>query len=61
MTAIVYFSALYLGITVYTMAIKRTSVIMSIALGALLYKEMNIREHILGALVMLFGCLCITI
>ena len=43
------------------MVIKRTSVLISIALGAYLYKELNVKEHFIGATIMIAGCLCIAI
>jgi uncharacterized membrane protein len=58
-TTCFYYSALYMGIAVYAMVIKRTSVIIGILLGAILYKELNVREHVVGAVIMLAGCLCI--
>lgn len=60
-TAIFYYTSLYLGVVVYAMAIKRTSVIISIALGAILYHEINLKQHLVGAVIMLIGCIFVTI
>ena len=60
-TSYFYYISFLIGITVYAMVIKRTSVLISIALGAYLYKELNVKEHVIGATIMIAGCLCIAI
>lgn len=59
--AFLYYISIYLGVVVYAMAIKRTSVIISIALGAILYHEINFKQHLVGAVIMLLGCIFVTI
>ena len=51
--------ALSLTLVVYVIAIKRTSGLMSVAFGHLFFNELNVRERILGAVVMFIGVLLI--
>ncbi|MGI6681398.1 MAG: EamA family transporter [Bdellovibrionota bacterium] len=60
-TSAFFYIAVYLGTTVYAMIIKRGSVLISIILGAILYKEVNLKEHMIGALIMLLGCFFVAI
>lgn len=47
--------ALQLTLVAYVVAIKRTSTAISVGWGALFFKEKNIREKLLGVLIMLSG------
>lgn len=48
-------TAVQSGLTVYVAAIKRTSVLMGVALGILIFKEMGFRERLTGAGIMIAG------
>jgi uncharacterized membrane protein len=45
----------------YVIAVKRTSLLFSILLGGIFFKEINIRERLLGGVVMLIGVILITV
>jgi uncharacterized membrane protein len=45
----------------YVISIKRTSVIISILFGYLIFKEKGIKERLLGAVIMVIGVLFITL
>lgn len=45
----------------YVIAIKRTSVIMSVLFGYLIFKEKNIEERLIGAFIMILGVIFITL
>ena len=47
--------ALTTGVAVYVFAIKRTSVLMGVVLGALIFKEGGFRERLTGASIMVCG------
>jgi len=59
LTNILHVTALSLTLVVYVIALKRTSGLMSIGLGAIFLKEKNIKERFLGAAVMFIGVLFI--
>ena len=48
-----------LTLVAYVVAVKRTSIVISVLLGWLIFKEKNIRERLMGALIMLAGVLFI--
>lgn len=49
--------ALKSGQVVYVMSIKRTSILISIGLGAMILKEGGIKERLTGATVMVSGAI----
>ncbi len=51
-------TALTLTLVAYVIAVKRTSIVISVVLGAWLFGEPGFRERFAGALVMLAGVLC---
>ncbi|MGZ7069890.1 MAG: EamA family transporter, partial [Methanobacterium sp.] len=68
--AVGFFSALaivtqYIAITTllvpYVIAIKRTSTIMSVLFGSLIFKEKGIKGRLLGAGIMVLGVILITL
>jgi drug/metabolite transporter (DMT)-like permease len=61
MMVITHFLALELTKVSYMISIKRTSLLFSIFYGYVLFKEENIRERLLGSLVMLGGALLISL
>lgn len=54
-------TAITLTLVAYVIAIKRTSIVMSVLLGAWLFGEPGLRERLGGALVMLVGVLSIAL
>jgi drug/metabolite transporter (DMT)-like permease len=48
-------------LVVYVIAIKRFTILISIVLGGLIFKEKNIGERLLGGAIMILGVLLITI
>ncbi len=56
-----HFVALNMTQVVYMISVKRTSLIFSVFYGGLLFKELHIRERLLGAVVMLAGVVFITL
>ncbi len=53
--------AISLTLVAYVIAIKRTSILLGVVLGALLFREQGLRERLAGVLVMLLGVLCIVL
>jgi drug/metabolite transporter (DMT)-like permease len=53
--------ALTMTLVAYVIAIKRTSTLMGVLFGALIFKEIGLRERLTGAAIMLLGVLCITL
>lgn len=53
--------AISMTLVAYLISIKRTSALMSVLFGAVIFKEKGLRERILGAIVMILGVLCITL
>ncbi|MGR3311325.1 MAG: EamA family transporter [Candidatus Brocadiales bacterium] len=45
----------------YMISVKRTSLLFGIMYGALIFKEVNIKERLLGSIVMIMGVLLITL
>ncbi|HKL48533.1 MAG TPA: EamA family transporter [Desulfuromonadales bacterium] len=54
-------TAISIGLVPYVIAIKRTSIVLSVGWGGLFFGEKGIRERLTGAAVMLAGVLCITL
>jgi drug/metabolite transporter (DMT)-like permease len=61
MTAIFQMMALTMTLVAYVISIKRTSTIMSVLFGYLIFKEKNIKERLLGVVIMVIGVLFITL
>ncbi len=61
LTVIFQMTAINLTLVAYVISIKRTSVIMSVLFGFLLFKEKGIKERILGSLLMIAGVIMITV
>jgi drug/metabolite transporter (DMT)-like permease len=53
--------AISLTLVAYVISIKRTSSMLSVLLGSLLFKEKGIKERFTGAIIMVLGVLCITL
>ncbi len=53
--------AINMTLVAYVISIKRTSAIMSVIFGCLIFKEKGIKEKLLGALIMIIGFLFITL
>lgn len=54
-------TAVSLTLVPYVIAIKRTSTIMSTIAGRLIFKEKNIKERLLGVVIMVIGVVLITL
>ncbi len=54
-----YLFGMQLGLAVYVLAIKRTSVFLVILIGALYFNEANLKERLFGVLIMIIGVFCI--
>lgn len=54
-------TAISLALVVYVISIKRTSTIMSVLWGTLIFKEKGIKERLSGAIIMVAGVLFITL
>ena len=61
LTLIFQMTAINLTLVAYVISIKRTSAIMSVLLGYLIFKEKGIKERLLGAAIMVIGVLFITL
>ena len=59
LSLICYMEALSLTLVTYVVSVKRSSIIIGILLGYFFLGERNIRERLFGAVLMLFGVLCI--
>lgn len=53
-------TAINLALVVYVISIVRTSAIMSVLFGHFIFKEKNVKERLLGAVIMVIGVLFIT-
>jgi len=53
--------AVSMTLVAYAIAIKRTSILFTVLWGALLFKEKNFKERLIGAAIMLAGVLLITL
>lgn len=54
-------TAINLALVAYVISIKRTSAIISVLLGYFIFKEKNIKERLIGAIIMIIGVLFITL
>jgi uncharacterized membrane protein len=54
-------AAIQLTLVAYVISIKRTSAILSVVLGFLIFKEKGFRERLTGSVIMIFGVLLITL
>ena len=54
-------TAISLTLVTYVIAIKRTSVIMSVLWGAIIFKEKGIKERLVGAVIMVLGVVLIVL
>jgi uncharacterized membrane protein len=61
LTAIFQMMAITMTLVAYVISIKRTSTIMSVLFGYLIFKETNIKERLLGVIIMVIGVLLITL
>lgn len=55
------FTAYSMTLVVYTISIRRLSILFSTLYGGLFFKEKNIKERLLGAGIMISGVLFITL
>jgi len=61
LTLIFQMTAISLTLVAYVISIKRTSALMSVLFGHLIFKEKDIRERLAGAVIMIVGVLFITL
>ncbi len=61
MSLIFQMISISLTLVTYVISIKRTSAIMSVLLGKIIFKEKNIGERLLGSVIMIMGVLLITL
>jgi len=54
-------AAIQIALVAYVVSIKRTSAMMSVLLGVLIFKEKGLKERLLGATIMVLGVLLITV
>ncbi|WP_429221579.1 EamA family transporter [Methanobacterium oryzae] len=54
-------TAISLTLVAYVIAIKRTSIVISVLLGHFIFKEIDIKERLLGASIMIIGVILITL
>ncbi len=59
LTLIFQMNALKLALVVYVISMKRTSVILDVLLGHFIFKEKNVYERLIGAVIMVIGVLFI--
>lgn len=59
MSAVAINTALLMQIVPYTISLKRTSILFSVFMGVIFFKEKNIKEKILGSAIMLAGVILI--
>ncbi|MDA3953777.1 MAG: GRP family sugar transporter [Bacteroidales bacterium] len=53
--------AISMTLVAYLISIKRTSAIITVLFGVIIFKEKGLKERIWGAIIMLIGVLCITL
>jgi uncharacterized membrane protein len=53
--------AISMTLVAYLISIKRTSAVISVLLGSLIFKEKGLKERILGSILMILGVLFITL
>lgn len=61
LTLLFQMTAINMTLVTNVISIKRTSVIMSVLFGYFIFKEKNIKERLVGALIMIIGVLLITL
>lgn len=61
LTSVCQMTAISLTLVAYVISIKRTSAIMGVLFGYLIFKEKGIRERLVGVVVMVLGVLFITL
>lgn len=61
LTLVFQMTAISLTLVAYVISIKRTSAVMSVLFGHLIFKEKDIRERLVGAVIMIIGVLFITL
>lgn len=61
LTLIFQMTAIKLTLVAYVISIKRTSTIMSVFFGYLIFKEKGIKERLIGSAIMILGVLFITL
>jgi len=61
LTLIFQMTAISLTLVTYVISIKRTSAIMSVLFGHMIFKEKNVGERLVGAVIMIVGVLFITL
>jgi len=61
LTSVCQMTAISLTLVAYVISIKRTSAIMGVFFGYLIFKEKGIRERLVGVIVMVLGVLFITL
>ena len=54
-------TAINLTLVAYVISIKRTSTIMSVFAGYLVFKEKGVKERLIGTVIMIIGVLFITL
>ncbi len=54
-------TAITMTLVPYAISVKRTSVIMSVLFGGIIFKEKGVRERLLGAVIMVLGVILITL
>jgi uncharacterized membrane protein len=54
-------TAVSVALVSYVISIKRASILLSVILGALIFKEKDIKERLVGAIIMFLGVLLITL
>lgn len=54
-------TAIKLTLVAYVISIKRTSAILAVIWGGLIFGESKVRQRLLGAVIMVFGVICITL
>jgi len=58
---ICHMTAISRGLVIYAVSVKRTSVLLSVIWGAIVFKEKGISERLLGASIMVVGVLLISL
>ncbi len=61
LTAIFQMTAISLTLVAYVIAIKRTSAVMSVVWGYLIFKEKGVKERLAGAVIMVAGVMLISL
>jgi uncharacterized membrane protein len=59
LTMITQMIAINMALVAYVIAIKRTSIILSVIFGFLIFKEKGIKERLIGTIIMVLGAILI--